>query len=187
MSAGMTAEKTAGNVRHRRESSLAQILPRRRRDGRCFTIRALRCGANSGEQEYGTRWTCRTIDLALSLDTMTYRSAFILLLAMWVSSCSSGWLQPSHLANAGLIERLAKMQLEQYSGQLTRHELNGNTYYLVQATCCDRGGALYDVLGKYVCSPNGGFSGLGDGRCPALRIALIHSHGEVIPNPFYRH
>ncbi len=117
---------------------------------------------------------------------MNHRKPFILLLALWLSACSSTSQQASHEATAQLVSRLAKRQLETHAGSVARHVLNGKVYYFLRAPCCDRGGELYDALGNHVCNPNGGFSGMGDRRCPALRQALNQSEGEFIPNLFYR-
>jgi len=67
---------------------------------------------------------------------------------------------------------------------VARHVIDGNIYYYLRSPCCDAPNFLYDQNGKYVCAPDGGLSGLGDGRCPNLR--LDHSSGVVVPNPFYK-
>jgi hypothetical protein len=43
----------------------------------------------------------------------------------------------------------------------------GGTAYLVTTACCDQFDPLYDGRGVVICHPSGGFSGRGDGRCPA--------------------
>ncbi len=43
----------------------------------------------------------------------------------------------------------------------------GSTAYLVTAACCDQYNPLYDARGVLVCHPSGGFTGRGDGKCPA--------------------
>jgi hypothetical protein len=43
---------------------------------------------------------------------------------------------------------------------------DGVAYY-VQAGCCDQLDPLVDARGVLVCHPTGGFTGRGDGRCPA--------------------
>lgn len=44
---------------------------------------------------------------------------------------------------------------------------NEQPVYLVTAPCCDRFNPLYDREGRRICAPTGGFSGAGDGTCPA--------------------
>jgi hypothetical protein len=43
----------------------------------------------------------------------------------------------------------------------------GATAYLVTAACCDQFNPLYDARGVVICHPSGGFTGRGDGKCPA--------------------
>ncbi len=117
---------------------------------------------------------------------MNCRKASILLISIFLAACSSTSQQPSDEAAKHLAGRLARLQLEKHAGLVAHYVLKGKFYYFIKAPCCDRGGNLYDALGNYVCNPNGGFGGMGDGRCPTLRPALNESQGELIPNPFYR-
>lgn len=43
----------------------------------------------------------------------------------------------------------------------------GQIVYLHMALCCDQFDKAYDANGRYLCAPSGGFTGRGDGRCPA--------------------
>ncbi len=40
------------------------------------------------------------------------------------------------------------------------------TVYYVPPRCCDVPGILYDETGNAICSPDGGISGIGNGKCP---------------------
>ncbi|MAO64578.1 MAG: hypothetical protein CL666_06235 [Balneola sp.] len=42
----------------------------------------------------------------------------------------------------------------------------GQTVYYVPPYCCDIPGQLFNKEGDYICAPDGGFSGNGDGKCP---------------------
>jgi hypothetical protein len=42
---------------------------------------------------------------------------------------------------------------------------NGQTVYYIPARCCDIPSTLYDQNCKIICHPDGGFSGMGDGKC----------------------
>lgn len=44
---------------------------------------------------------------------------------------------------------------------------DGRPVYLFTAPCCDIGNPLYDAEGRFICAPSGGFTGQGDGKCPA--------------------
>lgn len=43
----------------------------------------------------------------------------------------------------------------------------GGTAYLLTTSCCDQFNPLYDARGVVICHPSGGFTGRGDGKCPA--------------------
>ena len=47
-----------------------------------------------------------------------------------------------------------------------RYEYNGEIVYYVPPQCCDQFSILYDSECNFICAPDGGFSGRGDGRCP---------------------
>lgn len=44
----------------------------------------------------------------------------------------------------------------------------GETYYYFVADCCDQINELYDTDCNYVCAPDGGITGAGDGNCPGI-------------------
>lgn len=45
------------------------------------------------------------------------------------------------------------------------YKYNGQTVYYVPPRCCDIPSVLYDENCNIICYPDGGFSGIGDGRC----------------------
>jgi len=52
---------------------------------------------------------------------------------------------------------------------LSSFEWNGEVYYYFYSQCCDFYNDLYDEDCNYVCSPDGGIHGGGDGQCPNFR------------------
>jgi len=50
-----------------------------------------------------------------------------------------------------------------------QYEFAGKTVYYVPPQCCDMFGLLYDADGTYICAPDGGIDGQGDGLCPNFR------------------
>lgn len=85
-----------------------------------------------------------------------------------------------------MFDSLHREILSKSNTPVERHLIDGKTYYFLRAPCCDRGGNLYDAAGNYICNPNGGFAGQGDGRCLQLREKFSRSRGEAIPNPFFQ-
>jgi hypothetical protein len=67
-----------------------------------------------------------------------------------------------------------------------RHVVAGRAYYYAVSGCCDQLNALFDAAGGYVCAPDGGFTGRGDGRCPAELLRIEWAQGVPVANPFYR-
>jgi hypothetical protein len=46
---------------------------------------------------------------------------------------------------------------------------DGASVYFLQPSYCDQMSLLYDEEGNVSCSPDGGLTGKGDGRCPTFR------------------
>jgi hypothetical protein len=49
--------------------------------------------------------------------------------------------------------------------KLTRYTYRGQTVFYLPPRCCDVLSTLYDAEGRKMCSPDGGLTGKGDGRC----------------------
>ncbi len=50
--------------------------------------------------------------------------------------------------------------------QIYRYHYKGYTVYYFPPQCCDMFSTLYDENCNVICSPDGGYTGGGDGRCP---------------------
>jgi hypothetical protein len=50
-------------------------------------------------------------------------------------------------------------------GSITKYTYNGQTVYYVSSGCCDQYNVVLDQQGQYLCAPDGGFTGRGDGKC----------------------
>jgi hypothetical protein len=106
----------------------------------------------------------------------------LVLVAAALSACAAPREQPAS-KDSGLAE-VFERSLARRAAPVLRHLIDGRVYYYAVSPCCDIYNPLYDELGKYVCAPDGGFSGRGDERCPpTIRIA---SGGVSVPNPFYK-
>lgn len=51
-------------------------------------------------------------------------------------------------------------------GSIWRYTYRGQDVYYVPPYCCDIPGELYDSDGTFICAPDGGITGNGDGKCP---------------------
>ncbi|MGE0268589.1 MAG: hypothetical protein AB7S78_09075 [Candidatus Omnitrophota bacterium] len=65
-----------------------------------------------------------------------------------------------------LIERFESAPTSNPPASVWRYKYKGRLVYYVPPVCCDVPSALYDTLGNLVCSPDGGLTGRGDGKCP---------------------
>jgi hypothetical protein len=45
------------------------------------------------------------------------------------------------------------------------YNYKGRVVFYVPPSCCDNFGELYDSDGTFICSPDGGLAGGGDGKC----------------------
>jgi len=70
-----------------------------------------------------------------------------------------GWLQE-------MIADILSHPVWNPPARITRYEFNGSVVYYVTQNCCDQFNPLYDENGNVLCSPDGGITGQGDGRCP---------------------
>ncbi len=50
--------------------------------------------------------------------------------------------------------------------EIWRYRFYGETVYYVPPKCCDIPSVLFDEKGEVLCSPDGGLTGSGDGKCP---------------------
>ena len=94
---------------------------------------------------------------------------------------------PSHVSNAGALPAWLQERLAIYEAAGRRSPViavhawtyKGQTVYEMLAGCCDRFNELYDASGQYLCAPSGGFTGMGDGKCPDAAAARRAAEGHV--------
>ena len=51
---------------------------------------------------------------------------------------------------------------------------NGKTVFLFSSNCCDQFNPVYNDSCNYICSPSGGITGKGDGKCPDFNAETKH-------------
>ncbi|PJE81048.1 hypothetical protein COU58_04570 [Candidatus Pacearchaeota archaeon CG10_big_fil_rev_8_21_14_0_10_32_42] len=77
------------------------------------------------------------------------------------------------ISKAGLDEIIAKELTKPVSSPpalIKKCTYNGETVYYYLAGCCDQFNDLYNEQGEKICSPNGGISGKGDGKCQDFQM-----------------
>ncbi len=82
----------------------------------------------------------------------------------------AGCAQATSTGNPAWVDKLVKQFEKNPVGNpplsTWRYNYNGQTVYFVPAHCCDIPSVVYDANGNTLCSPDGGITGKGDGKCP---------------------
>ncbi|MDO9260913.1 MAG: hypothetical protein Q7U08_03115, partial [Flavobacteriaceae bacterium] len=63
------------------------------------------------------------------------------------------------------IEQFKREKVSNPPRSVYSYQYKGKTVYYITADCCDQYNILYDVNCNVICSPDGGITGNGDGRC----------------------
>ncbi|MHC2993269.1 hypothetical protein OB13_17390 [Pontibacter sp. HJ8] len=63
------------------------------------------------------------------------------------------------------IKKLKQEGVRNPPASVWQYQYNGQTVYYIPPHCCDAPGILFDANCNYICSPDGGFTGQGDGKC----------------------
>jgi hypothetical protein len=66
----------------------------------------------------------------------------------------------------GKIREIKNEGVRNPPGSIWQYKYNGNVVYYIPAHCCDQPSELFDANCNFICSPDGGFAGNGDGKCP---------------------
>ncbi|MCU0242547.1 MAG: hypothetical protein MUF51_09005 [Vicinamibacteria bacterium] len=97
---------------------------------------------------------------------MRYRQLLALIAIFILAACSADQTTaPDGAWLDDLIARLAQAPLAQPPARIIEYEYRGAATYFVPARCCDIPSELYDASGTWLCQPDGGLTGQGDGRC----------------------
>jgi hypothetical protein len=93
------------------------------------------------------------------------RGAVLVLIALGISCAPS---VPAIDAPEWLERVIADIEREPVTNpptMIARYQYRGQTVYYRPPYCCDITSTLYDSTGTFICAPDGGLTGDGDGRC----------------------
>jgi hypothetical protein len=93
-------------------------------------------------------------------------AVFFGLLVTTVSSCKT--LDVPKGTQICIKLKIREIQLEKVrnpAASVWQYDYNGQTVYYIPPYCCDIPGQLFDVNCIQICSPDGGITGTGDGKC----------------------
>ena len=97
-------------------------------------------------------------------------SGLLLITALGLFGCEKDSMKGIPADVPGCIQDF--IQIKQYTAvenppaSVWEYEYKGQTVYYIPPICCDIPSKLIDVNCNQTCSPDGGFSGQGDGKCP---------------------
>ncbi|AXE19522.1 hypothetical protein DR864_18150 [Runella rosea] len=64
------------------------------------------------------------------------------------------------------IEQMKKDAVTNPPREVWQYTFNNQTVYYIPPMCCDVFSELYDAQCNLICHPDGGITGMGDGKCP---------------------
>lgn len=96
---------------------------------------------------------------------MKLRLLAIVVVLFLLASCA----QAAQTGNPTWVDELIKKFERDPVGNpplsIWKYEYNGQVVYFVPAHCCDITSVVYDAEGNFICAPDGGITGRGDGKC----------------------
>ncbi|MDP2088036.1 MAG: hypothetical protein Q8J84_01390 [Flavobacteriaceae bacterium] len=63
------------------------------------------------------------------------------------------------------IEQFKREKVSNPPRSVYSYQYKGKTVFYITSDCCDQYNTLYDVNCNVICFPDGGITGMGDGRC----------------------
>lgn len=104
---------------------------------------------------------------------MTYSKRTTLLVGFFflvIFGCKSSGGTTSGLPECVLakIQEIKNEPVQNPPGEVWQWKSGSELYYYFNAPCCDFFSELYDSHCEFVCAPDGGIKGTGDGKCPTF-------------------
>lgn len=75
-----------------------------------------------------------------------------------------------------LIAQLEATPKKNPPASIWRYAYHGRAVFYIPPSCCDIPSRLYDAAGNFLCSPDGGIRGIGDGKCRDFFAARTDEH-----------
>ena len=96
-----------------------------------------------------------------------FRLASIMVVSIAMCSCRGNSVaEDSPEFVKELVERISKEDVRNPPAKIFRYNFKEATVYYLTAYCCDIPSQLFHEDSSIICSPDGGISGVGDGKCP---------------------
>jgi hypothetical protein len=107
----------------------------------------------------------RHLTLAVRIISMLISRSALLILTIAIAGCNSvaGGNLPPRIEQ--FIDELKAAPKSNPPATVWRYSYLDRVVYYVTPACCDVPSSLHDKDGKFICSPDGGITGRGDGKC----------------------
>lgn len=97
---------------------------------------------------------------------MKFTPFILILLVSFLFSCDE--IVDEDGATSCIREKIAQIKREPVTNPPTEvysYQYQGKTVYYFTSDCCDLYNKVYDVNCNFICAPDGGIAGTGDGKC----------------------
>jgi len=96
---------------------------------------------------------------------MKFRFLAIFIALFLLTGCSPATQASNPAWVDKLIQQISSDPVGNPPLSIWKYEYNGQAVYFVPAHCCDIPSTVYTAEGAILCSPDGGLTGKGDGKC----------------------
>src|ERR687886_1043316 len=97
---------------------------------------------------------------------MKSKTLYLVLFSLLLLTCRNDiLLKGTPECVVDMIEKIKSRDKSDSPGQILSYTYKGQLVYFIPQRCCDIPSTLLDANCNVVCSPDGGISGGGDGRC----------------------
>lgn len=120
--------------------------------------------------------TTTNCSIGLSVNILSKSSCYVALLALGCSSPNVPKGTPDCIEDR--IRQIQQASVWNPPAKVYSYQYRGQTVYYIPPRCCDIPSVLLDENCNALCSPDGGFSGGGDGKCTDFFSA--RSDGRLI-------
>lgn len=94
-----------------------------------------------------------------------FKTIFLFFVLLQTQTCKNDQFKDVPVCILEKIKDLKTSDVANPPASVWQYDYNGQTVYYIPAKCCDIPSRLYDKNCKLICSPDGGITGRGDGKC----------------------
>ena len=96
---------------------------------------------------------------------LRFKIILLFFVVLQTQTCKKENLKDVPICILDKVRELKTADVSNPPSSVWQYEYNGQTVYYIPAKCCDFPSRLYDKSCNLICSPDGGITGRGDGKC----------------------